>query len=160
MSGRPGTLDGVSDRTPDAQLPAVVAERSLGWESTARMILEFGEEGLVEGVVHEQAVAVLLLARELRRLRVGEDDFQFLHIDTDLNMEDDEGRNWTILPLAQVIQDRIAPGLRCTIGRAGAHADAVVLKLELLDQSAAWEDIRVVVTFRRPSHSAEPTHPP
>ena len=115
------------------------------------MILEFGEEGLVEGVVSEQAVAVLLLAREVRRLRAGEDDFQFLHIDTDLNMEDDEGRNWTILPLARVMQDRIAPGLRCTIGRSGSLANAVIVKLELLDQSAAWEDIRVIVTFQQPS---------
>lgn len=158
MSDRSGTLVGVSERTTDAQLPGVVAERSAGWESTARMILEFGEEGLVEGVVSEQAVAVLLLAREVRRLRVGEDDFQFLRIDTDLNMEDDEGHNWTILPLARVMQDRIAPGLRCTIGRSGSLANAVILKLELLDQSAAWEDIRVVVTFRQPTHSEEPTH--
>lgn len=71
VSGRSGTLVGVSERTPDAQLPGVVAERSAGWESTARMVLEFGEEGLIEGVVREQAVAVLLLAREVRRLRKG-----------------------------------------------------------------------------------------
>lgn len=62
------TLPGMSERTRDAQLPAVVAERSPHWELTARHILEFGEEALVEGIVSEQAVAVLLLTREVRRL--------------------------------------------------------------------------------------------
>ena len=150
----------MSERTPDDQLPGVIAERSPGWESTARAILEFGEEGLAEGVVSEQAVAVLLLAREVRRLQVSEDDFQFLHVDADLNMEDDEGHNWTILPLARVLQDRIAPGIRCTIGRSGALANAVVWKLELLDHAAAWEDLRVIVMFRQSSHTEEPTHRP
>lgn len=78
------------------------------------------------------------LARQRDEARdPGEDDFHFLHIDTDLNMADDDGNNWTILPLSRVVQERIAPGLRCSIGRSGSLTNAVIAKLKLLDESAA-----------------------
>ncbi|QVT79715.1 hypothetical protein ENKNEFLB_02105 [Nocardioides aquaticus] len=55
-------------RVPDADLDATVEAWLPRWISTARTILEYGEEGLVDGLVEEQAVAVLLLARQVRRL--------------------------------------------------------------------------------------------
>ncbi|GAA1240812.1 hypothetical protein [Oryzihumus leptocrescens] len=68
-------------------------------------------------------------------------------LEADLNAEDDDGNNWTLVEMDQFDPARVYPGARLLAGRPGFAAPAQVLRTELfLTTSGA---VRVLVTFRQ-----------
>ena len=68
-------------------------------------------------------------------------------LDADLNAEDDDGNNWTLLASGEFDPSWVFPGAVIRAGRAGTEAEAQVLSTELHLDSAGVA--RVLVTFRQ-----------
>lgn len=65
---------------------------------------------------------------------------------SDLNQEDDDANNWTIVETDDFDPSRIYPGACVTAGHPGGRARVQVIRTELL-RSTRHDDICVLVTF-------------
>ena len=70
-------------------------------------------------------------------------------LEADLNAEDDDGNNWTLVEVDQFDPARVYPGATLLAGRPGALARAQVLRTELLPTTGGA--VTVLVTFRQPA---------